>query len=43
MWIPQLAMAAGSLILVVAFIDELVLEWRGERVVPVASEALRNE
>lgn len=43
LWIPQLAMAGGSLILVVAFIDELVLEWRGERAPPEPSEALRNE
>ncbi len=43
LWIPQLSMAAGSIILVIAFIDELVLEWRGERVQPQPSEALRNE
>lgn len=43
LWIPQLAMAAGSLILVVAFIDELVLECRGLRVQPSSDEALHNE
>ena len=40
---PQLAMAAGSLILLIAFIDELVLEWRGQRVQASSDEALHNE
>jgi TRAP-type C4-dicarboxylate transport system permease small subunit len=43
LWIPQLAMAAGSLILLIAFIDELVLELRGRRVQPASDEPLRNE
>lgn len=43
LWIPQLGMAMGSLILLIAFIDELVLEWRGKRVQTDTSEALRNE
>ena len=44
LWIPQLSMAVGSVILVVALIDELVLELRGQRVVPAgAEEALHNE
>ena len=43
LWIPQLAMAAGTVILAIAFIDELVLEMRGERVQPVSDEPLRNE
>ena len=43
LWIPQLAMAAGSVILAIAFIDELVLELRGRRVTVTHSEALRNE
>jgi TRAP-type C4-dicarboxylate transport system permease small subunit len=43
LWIPQLAMAAGSVILVVALIDELVLEWRGQRQHVTPDEALRNE
>jgi hypothetical protein len=31
-------------VLAIAFVDELVLEWRGARVVPVAGdEALHNE
>ncbi|MBK9364277.1 MAG: TRAP transporter small permease [Rubrivivax sp.] len=44
LWIPQLAMAAGSVILAVAFVDELVLELRGQRAQPDAGdEALHNE
>ena len=43
LWIPQLSMALGSTILVVAFIDELVLEWRGQRVSVMPEEATRNE
>jgi TRAP-type C4-dicarboxylate transport system permease small subunit len=44
LWIPQLAMAAGSLILLVAFVDELVRELRSPRAgSAAASEALRNE
>ncbi len=31
LWIPQLAMALGSVVLLVAFIDELLLELRGRR------------
>ena len=31
LWIPQLSMAAGTVILAIAFIDELVLEVRGRR------------
>jgi TRAP-type C4-dicarboxylate transport system permease small subunit len=43
LWIPQLAMAAGAIILLIAFIDDLVMEVRGQRVVPVSDEPLRNE
>ena len=43
LWLPQLGMAIGTLILAIAFVDELVLEWRGERVVPVSDEASHNE
>lgn len=44
LWIPQLGMAAGSVILAIAFVDELVLELRGRRVQPAADdEALHNE
>jgi len=31
LWLPQLSMAIGSVILLVAFVDELVLELRGRR------------
>jgi TRAP-type C4-dicarboxylate transport system permease small subunit len=43
LWIPQLAMAFGTLVLLVALIDELVLEWRGRRKRTVPTEALHNE
>jgi TRAP-type C4-dicarboxylate transport system permease small subunit len=31
LWIPQLGMAVGTVILCIALLDELVLEWRGRR------------
>jgi TRAP-type C4-dicarboxylate transport system permease small subunit len=37
LWIPQLAMAAGTVILLIAFIDELVRESRGAGTPPVVS------
>ncbi|MEI7536709.1 MAG: TRAP transporter small permease [Comamonadaceae bacterium] len=43
LWLPQIGMAAGTLVLLIAFIDELVLEWRGERVTQNSEEALHNE
>ncbi len=43
LWLPQLAMAIGAAVLAIAFVDELVLELRGERVVPQSDEATRNE
>ncbi len=43
LWIPQLGMAAGTVILLVAFVDELVLELRGRRVAVAGDEAGRNE
>ncbi|MBP6405687.1 MAG: TRAP transporter small permease [Proteobacteria bacterium] len=43
LWIPQLAMALGTVILAIAFVDELVLELRGRRVTVETGEALRNE
>ena len=43
LWIPQLAMALGTLILLIAFVDELVLELRGRRVAAAAGEASHNE
>jgi TRAP-type C4-dicarboxylate transport system permease small subunit len=43
LWIPQLSMAIGTVILAIAFIDELVLEIVGRRVVVQSEEPLRNE
>ena len=43
LWIPQIAMAWGTVVLAIAFIDELVLEIRNQRVQLTHGEALRNE
>jgi len=43
LWIPQLAMAVGTVILAIAFVDELVLELQGRRVAVVSDEASHNE
>ncbi len=43
LWIPQLAMAAGSIVLLLALVDELVLEWRGGRRATEPAEALHSE
>jgi TRAP-type C4-dicarboxylate transport system permease small subunit len=43
LWIPQLAMALGTIVLLVAFIDEWVLELRGRRASVESAEALHNE
>jgi TRAP-type C4-dicarboxylate transport system permease small subunit len=43
LWIPQIGMALGMLVLFIAFVDELVLELRGQRVNTQASEMLHNE
>ena len=43
LWLPQLSMAIGTTILVIAFLDELVLELRGRRVQATSGEMLRNE
>jgi TRAP-type C4-dicarboxylate transport system permease small subunit len=43
LWIPQLSMALGTIVLAIAFLDELVLELRGRRAAPQSGEALRNE
>ena len=42
LWIPQVAMAVGTVILAIAAIDEFVIEWRG-RVAAQHAEALRHE
>jgi TRAP-type C4-dicarboxylate transport system permease small subunit len=43
LWIPQIAMAVGTVILAIAFLDEFMLELRGQRVAVAPSGALRNE
>jgi len=43
LWIPQIGMALGTVILAIAFFDELVLEIRGQRFVQSSDESLRNE
>ena len=43
LWIPQIAMAVGTVILAIAFVDELVLELLGRRAQAASGEALRNE
>jgi TRAP-type C4-dicarboxylate transport system permease small subunit len=43
LWIPQVGMAVGAVILAIAFVDELVLEATGRRVQRSSDEALRNE
>jgi TRAP-type C4-dicarboxylate transport system permease small subunit len=43
LWIPQLSMALGAVVLAIAFVDEWVLEWLGQRTVHTESEALHNE
>lgn len=43
LWIPQTAMAVGTLILAIAFIDEFLLELRGQRIERATDETLRNE
>ncbi len=43
LWIPQIGMAVGTVILAIAFFDELVLEIRGQRFAPSSDESLRNE
>jgi len=43
LWIPQVAMAIGAIVLFIALLDDLVLELRGKRVVHSSGEMLRNE
>jgi TRAP-type C4-dicarboxylate transport system permease small subunit len=43
LWIPQVAMALGTVILAIAFLDELFLEISGKRVELSSDEPLRNE
>jgi TRAP-type C4-dicarboxylate transport system permease small subunit len=43
LWIPQIAMALGTVILFIAFVDEWWLEFTGRRAAGAAEEALHNE
>ncbi len=43
LWLPQLAMAAGTLLLWLALADEWLLEWRGLRQPAQSDEMLHNE
>jgi TRAP-type C4-dicarboxylate transport system permease small subunit len=43
LWIPQLAMALGTVVLLIALVDEWVLELRGQRRIGSSEEALHNE
>lgn len=43
LWMPQISMAVGALILCIALLDDLVMELRGQRAVPASDEPLRNE
>ena len=43
LWIPQLTMAVGTVILLIALADDLVLEWKGARLPKAPEEALHHE
>jgi TRAP-type C4-dicarboxylate transport system permease small subunit len=43
LWIPQIAMAVGMVVLFIALIDEWVLQLRGRRQRALPEEALHNE
>ncbi len=43
LWIPQLAMAVGTVVFAIAFIDEWLLELAGRRGSAGTTEILRNE
>ena len=43
LWIPELPMAIGTTVLLIAFVDELILEWRGHRRARGPDEALHHE
>ncbi len=43
LWLPQLSMAAGGLVLAIAFVDALVEEWQGRRAHAAPSATLHNE
>jgi TRAP-type C4-dicarboxylate transport system permease small subunit len=43
LWIPQIPMAVGAVVLLIALVDDLVMELRGKRVAAAPDELLRNE
>jgi TRAP-type C4-dicarboxylate transport system permease small subunit len=43
LWIPQIGMALGAIVLFIALLDDFILELRGKRVVHSSGEMLRNE
>src|SRR5258706_5351421 len=43
LWLPQLSMAIGTVVLAIAFIDDFVLELQGKRVVVTSEDASHNE
>lgn len=43
LWLPQLGMAVGAVVMAIACLDEWVLEWRGLRTTATDGESLRNE
>jgi len=43
LWIPQLTMALGTVVLCIAFVDEFILELKGARIPKMPDEALHNE
>lgn len=43
LWIPQITMGMGAVVLLIAFIDELVLEILGKRDHMASDQALHNE
>jgi len=43
LWIPQISMGVGAVVLLIAFMDELVLELLGKRTQANSDEMLHNE
>ena len=43
LWLPQVTMGLGTLILFIALADEFVLEWNGARLKKASDEMLHNE
>lgn len=43
LWLPQIGMAVGAVVLLIAFMDEWWLEFTGKREVKQSEEALHNE